>query len=442
MKGASILKLRLGGEQQHGIRDTSSQDVAIDPKPARQRRLRIVISAGVAAAVLLLLAVPAILRWIDAEVSVAREGVRIAKVTRGHFIRDVSAQGTVVAAVSPTVFSPAPGTVTYSAQAGDTVKKDQVLGSIDSPQLQNEYDRERASLESLEIAVQRQSIETRRELLTNQQTSDNAGVAIKAAERELKRAEDAWQARAISQRDWEKAQDDLTTARLAHDHAIQNAALAKDSLEFELKTARLDRDRQRLLVQDLKRRVDQLTIRSPVDGMVGTLAVNQKGTVVENGALLTVVDLTAFEVEFQVPESYADDINHGMSAEAIYAGKTYAARVTSISPEVRQNQVTGRLRFDGDVPPGLRQNQRVSTRIVLESRDNVLKVQRGPFVDSGAGRVAYLVDDGGLARRTPVALGGSSISEVEIASGLSEGDEIIISSTDSFEDAKVVRLVD
>lgn len=171
------------------------------------------------------------------------------------------------------------------------MKKDQVLGSIDSPQLKNEYERERASLESLEIAVQRQTIETRRELLTNQQTSDNAGVAIKAAERELKRAEDAWQARAISQRDWEKAQDDLTTARLAHEHAIQNASLGKDSLEFELKTARLDRDRQRLLVQDLKRRVDQLTIRSPVDGMVGTLAVTQKGTVTENGPLLTVVDL-------------------------------------------------------------------------------------------------------------------------------------------------------
>ncbi len=440
MKGASILKLRLG-ESQHGIRDTSAQDIAIDPKPARQRRLRIVISACVAAALLLLLAVPAIIRWIDAEVSVARASVRTAIVERGQFTRDVSAQGTVVAAVSPTLFSPAPGNVTYAVQAGDTVKKDQELGAIDSPQLKNEYDRERASLESLEIAVQRQSIETRRELLTNQQTSDNAGVAIKAAERELKRAEDAWQARAISQRDWEKAQDDLTTARLAHEHAIQNAVLAKDSLEFELKTARLDRDRQRLLVQDLKRRVDQLTIRSPVDGMVGTLAVTQKGTVAENGALLTVVDLSAFEVEFQLPESYADDVTIGMSAEAIYANKTYAARVTSISPEVRQNQVTGRLRFDGDVPPGLRQNQRVSTRIVLESRASALKVKRGPFVDSGAGRVAYVVDDG-LARRTPIALGGSSIAEVEIVSGLKEGDEIVVSSTDSFDNAQVVRLVD
>ncbi|HEU4529917.1 MAG TPA: HlyD family efflux transporter periplasmic adaptor subunit [Steroidobacteraceae bacterium] len=441
MKGASILKLRIGEPQSHGIRDTSAQDVAIDPAPARRRKLRIALGAGGAVLALLLLAVPAISRWMNAEISVAAESVRTAKVVRGQFTRDISAQGTVVAAVSPAIFSPAPGTVTYQVQAGDTVKKGQVLGVVDSPQLRNEYERESSSLQSLEIGLQRSSIETRRKLLTNQQTSDTAGVAIKAAERELKRAEEAWKTKAISQRDWEKAHDDLTTARLTHEHAIENAALEKESLEFELRTGRLERDRQRLLVQDLKRRVDELTFRSPVDGMVGTLAVNQKGTVTENGSLLTVVDLSAFEIEFQMPESYADDINIGMSADAVYGGKTYTAKVTSISPEVRQNQVTGRMRFDGEVPPGLRQNQRVSTRIVLESRPNVLKVQRGRWVDSGAGRVAYVIEDG-LARRTPVSLGGTSIAEIEIASGLKEGDEIIVSSTDSFENAQVVRLVD
>lgn len=440
MKGASISKLRIGAEP-GGIRDTSATDIAIDPAPARRRRLRIALIAGGAALVLLLLAVPAILKWLDAEISVPLERVRTAAVTQGQFTRDVSAQGVVVAAVSPAIFSPAAGTVTYVVQAGDTVKKDQPLGTVDSPQLKNEYERESASLQGLDIEVKRQNIETRRKLLTNQQTSDNAGVAIKAAERELKRAKEAWKTKAISQRDYEKAHDDLTTARLAHEHAIQNAALEKESLEFELKTRNLERDRQRLLVADLKRRVDQLAFRSPVDGMVGTLAVNQKGTVVENGVLLTVVDLSAFEVEFQMPESYADDIGIGMNAEANYGGKTYDATVTSISPEVRQNQVTGRMRFAGKVPPGLRQNQRVSARVVLESRPNVIKVQRGPFVDSGAGRVAYVVEDG-LARRTPIKLGASSISEVEIASGLEAGDEIIISSTDTFDNAQVVRLTD
>ena len=203
---------------------------------------------------------------------------------------------------------------------------------VDSPQLRNELAREQSTLESQEVAVARQSIETRRRLLTNQQTSDMAEVAIHAAERELKRAEDAWQTQAISRRDFEKARDDLTTARLNHEHAIQNAGLEKESLEFELKTRRLERDRQRLLVEEIKRRVDQLTLHSPVDGMVGTLAVEQKGAVAENAPILTVVDLSALEIEFQVPESYADDIKLGMPAEVNYGQRIYPATVTAISP--------------------------------------------------------------------------------------------------------------
>jgi len=439
MKGATISKLRLG--EQHGIRDTSAQDIAIDPQPARRRRLRIALAAGGAVLVLLLLAVPAILRWLDAEISVPSERVRIATVERGSFVRDVSAQGTIVASVSPTLFSPSAGTVTYQVQAGDSVKKGQVLGRIDSPQLKNEYERETAALASLEIEVRRQTIETRRQVLATQQAADAADVAIRAAQREQHRAEEAWKSRVISQRDYEKAQDDLKNATLVHEHALENAALEKDSLSFELQTHRLSRDRQRLLVEDLKRRFDLLTITSPVDGMVGTLAVAQKGTVTENGPLLMVVDLTAFEVEFQVPESYADDIGIGMDAEVTYAGNKFPATVSSISPEVRQNQVTGRVQFSKQVPPGMRQNQRVSTRIVLESKANVLKVQRGPFLDSGSGRSAYVVTDG-MARLTPITIGTTSIAAIEITAGLKEGDQIIVSSTDSFEDAKVVRLVD
>jgi HlyD family secretion protein len=439
MKVASIARLRLGSSS--GIRDTSAQDVAIDPEPARKRRLRILIATAVGALVLIAIAIPAFVRWLDAEISVPRERVRIATVTRGPFVRDTSAQGVVVAAVSPTLFSPAAGYVTYTVQAGDTVKKGQVLGTVSSPQLENELAREQATAESLDVAVARQAIETRKELLTNQQTKDNAEVSIRAAERELKRAEEAWASRAISQRDYEKARDDLTTARLAHEHAIENAALEKESLEFELKTRRLERDRQRLLVQDLKRRVDELTLRSPVDGVVGTLAVNQKAAVAANAALISVVDLTAFEIEFLLPESYADDIGLGMQAEVSYGQKNYVATVTAISPEVKQNQVTGRLRFSGEVPPGLRQNQRVSSRIILEAHDDALTVQRGSFVDSGGGRVAYVVEDG-LARRTPIKLGASSIGAIEIAAGLEEGDEIIISGTDTFGDAEIVRLTD
>jgi HlyD family secretion protein len=423
------------------IRDTSAQDIAVDPEPAQKRRRYIYIGAGVGALLLLLVIAIVIRNWLSAEVTVPIERVRIAEVTRGQFIRDISSQGTVVAAVSPTMFAVAPGTVHYLVQAGDVVKKEQPLATLESPELRNELLREQASLDGLEVAVQRQGIDTRRQLAANQQAIDLANVAIQAAEREQRRGEDSWNKHLISERDYEKTRDDAAAAAVNHKHAIETAQLQKESLQFELRAQQLARDRQRLVVQDLERRVGELSLKSPVDGIVGTLAVAERASVAQNAPLLTVVDLTAFEIEFQVPESYADDLGLGMEAEVSTGAKKYAAKVSAVSPEVRSGQVTGRLRFSGETPQGLRQNQRLSTRIVLEQRDDVLKVQRGAFLDTGGGRVAYVVQ-GDVATKRAIRTGASSVSEVEILEGLQPGDKIIVSNLGEFERVETVRLAD
>jgi HlyD family secretion protein len=423
------------------IRDTSAQDIPVDPAPAQKRRRYQMIGIG-AGALLLLIVIGVVLRnWLAAEISVPLERVRIAEVTRGPFVRDISSQGTVVAAVSPTLFAIAPGTVHYLVQAGDVVKKDQPLATLESPELRNELQREQASLDGLEVAVQRQGIDTRRQLAANQQAIDLANVDIQAAEREMRRGEDSWGKHLISERDYEKSRDDAAAARVNHKHAIETAQLQKESLQFELRARRLERDRQRLVVEDLQRRVGELSLKSPVNGIVGTLAVAERASVAQNAPLITVVDLTAFEIEFQVPESYADDLGLGMEAEVTSGTKKYAAKVSAVSPEVRSGQVTGRLRFSGEVPQGLRQNQRLSTRIVLESRDDVLKVQRGAFLDTGGGRVAYVVQ-GDVATKRAIRTGAVSMSEVEILEGLQPGDRIIISNLGEFERVETVRLAD
>jgi HlyD family secretion protein len=421
------------------IRDTSAQDRPIDPGLQQARRRKVIIGIGAGALALVLALVMLVRNWMGAEMSVPRERVRIAEVTRGMFVRDVAAQGTVVAAVSPTMFSPAAGTVHFTVQAGDRVTKNQVIAQVDSPELRNELAREQATLAGMEVAVQRQSIETRRQLLANQQTIDLANVNIQAAQREQRRAQDSWGKHLISERDYEKARDDTSAAAVNHKHAIETAQLQKESLEFELRAKRLERDRVRLMVEDLQRRVTDLEIKSPVDGVIGTLVVAERTTVAQNAALLSVVDLGAFEIEFQVPESYADDLGLGMDAEITYGAEKFAASVSAISPEVKQGQVSGRLRFAGSVPTGMRQNQRVSSRIVLEARDNVLKVPRGPFLDAAGGRLAYVVVDD-IATRRKIRTGATSVAEVEVLEGVSDGDRIIVSNLGEIERVERIRL--
>src|SRR3546814_20057160 len=101
-------------------------------------------------------------------------------------------------------------------------------------------------------------------------------------------------------------------------------------------------------------------------------------------------------------------------------GKTYKAEVSAVSPEVVNGEVNARLRFaEGQQPPGLRQNQRLSSRIVPDTRKNVLMVERGPFLEQDGGSFAWVVA-GGTATRRPIQAGARSLSTVEMASGLEE----------------------
>jgi len=406
------------------MRGTEAQDAPLRaPEPLWSRR-RLWLAGG-AAAFLALLFAWLIHGWLATGQVIPRERLRIAEVSRGHFVRDVAADGTVVAAVSPTLFAIAPGTVTYAVHPGDAVKQGQLLATLDSPELTNEFQREQATLDSLDAALAHQQIEIRRQILASKQQADLAEVTIKAAERELKRSEWAWDLHVIPERDYKRAIDDVATARLNFDHARETAGLERDSLALDLRTKRLERDRQALVVASLRQRVAELNVRSPVDGMVANLAQPEKTVVPANAALLTVVDLSAFEIEFQVAETYAGDIKPGMAAEITLEGRTVPGTVTAISPEVRQNQVTGRVKFNGGQPPGLRQNERTAVRIVLDERHNVLKFERGSFIDA-ATRAVYVVR-GARAVRVPVTLGAASVGEIEAVSGLAAGEQVVIS---------------
>jgi len=419
------------------MRGTESQDrVVATSKSHRVFLRRYGVMAGVALA-LLLLAVWSARAWLSSDKVIPRARLRTAVVERGPFVRDVAATGTVVAAVSPTLFAEAPGTIIYKVRAGDTVNTGDVLGTVNSASLTNEYERERATLVSSEAALNRQGIEVRRSILKSSQDTDLAKVQITAAEREFKRAEDAWNIHVIPQRDFERARDDLQTAKLNYAHAMETGGLEKDSLQLELRSQRAQRDAQALKVARLHERVDALTLKSPVAGMVATLSQPERAQVAENAPLVTVVDLTALEIEFQVAESYANEIRSGMNAEITLDGRKLIGTVAGISPDVRNSQVTGRVRFT-DQPKALRQNQRASVRIVLDERNDVLKVARSPFNDSDTHFVYVLRDEDAV--RVPVEFGAAAIGEIEVRNGLKAGDTLVLSDMRDYKDAPSVLI--
>ena len=423
-----------------GIRDTSAQDVLLE-KSSRLGWLKWAVGA-VAGLVLVFVLGSTLSTWMSAEASVSADRIRTAVVNRGDLVRDLNVQGRVVAAVSPTLYSPATGTVTLEVLPGDTVTIGQVLATIDSPEVRSEFLQEQSTLDSLSAELEREKIQARKAQVSSQQTIDLARVKLTAAEREMRRADKSIETNAISEIDYERARDELARAKVEYNHAVQDSQLESESLEFETETRHLAVGRQELVVGELQRRVDELAIRSPVNGIVGNVEVTQKAVVTQNAPLVTVVDLTAFEVEIRIPEAYADDLGLGLAGEVQYNGTGFRGELVSLSPEVVNNEVVGRIRFADETPPGLRQNQRVTVRVMMDELIGVLKLQRGAFADGGGGRLAFVLAENGLAERRNIRLGARSAAEVEVISGLTEGDEVIISSIAEFTDYETIQVVD
>jgi HlyD family secretion protein len=421
------------------IQNTSAMDRPIERRKWPSVRA---LAGGVAAIALLAAAVitfPAARRWWSADRSYDYSRLRTGLVTRGDLQRDLSVQGKIVAAFHPTTSSPSSGIVSLQVRAGDAVEKGQSLAVVDSPELKSRLQQERSSLLSMRSDLDRQKIQAKQAILADRQAVDLARVEMEAAERAMARAERSRAEGIVNDVEYERAQDDLSRARLALGHAGESSALRKETLEFEIRNRELQVERQRLVVTEWERQVSELAVRAPVSGVVSRVDVEDHDAVIPGQPLVAVVDLSAFEVEILVPESYAEVIGQGTPAVINYSGQEYAAAVRSVSPEVEGSQVRGIVSFDEGAPRGLRQNQRVSTRLVLESKYGVLKVPRGPFLDSGGGRQAYRIS-GDVAEVLSIEVGAISVSEVEVVSGLQEGDRIIISDTARFEDARRIYL--
>jgi HlyD family secretion protein len=360
-------------------------------------------------------------------------------VFKGTLIRDVAVNGKLVAANAPTLYSSEAGQVTLLAKPGDIVEKDTIVATVLSPELQSTVKQAAATLERLKIEASRGELSDNEALLDLERSLDSAQISYNASVRELTRAELSFEKQVISELELVTKQDSKTESELLLKHAKKRVALSKKRLEFESQTRNFFVKSQQLVVDELQRRVELLNIKAPVTGVVGNWLVQKKEQVTNAQSIMTIVDLSQYEAELNVPEFYADDLGLGLDVQITISGKSLVGKVISISPEVKNSQVAVRASIADIEDIQLRQNQRLNARIEFEKKDNVLMVKRGGFLASNAGKAAYVINDNN-AQKQPISIGSQSVEFIEIISGLNAGDEIIISSTEEFDDHQIISL--
>ena len=375
----------------------------------------------------------------SASLVLPREQIQIATVQRGDLIRDIAVQGRIVAANAPTLYSQETGQVQLHKQPGESVTLGDLLATISSPALQSDLQQQQAVLAGMHSDSERAALSAREQQLDMEQVMNGAQVNLLAAKRELQRAKQSIDLGVIRQLDYDIANDNLTKAELEFDHAKRKVELAKDKLNFEQSYRQQAINRQQLVVLELERKVAALSITAPVTGQLGNWLVEQQGHVLPGQALLTVIDLSQYEAELAVPENYARELLPGQQVDVTLGNQQLQGEISFIAAEVRNSQVSARVRLQQADSTRLRQSQRLSARVILEHKTDVLKIARGDFVSSGGGREAYQLIQNQAVRKQ-VQLGALSVQWVEILSGATEGEQWVISNLADFKNHDRVNL--
>ena len=192
-------------------------------------------------------------------------------------------------------------------------------------------------------------------------------------------------------------------------------------------------------------------IVSPLDGRVGLRQVDQGNYVTpgDTNGIVVITQLEPISVLFTVPEDNLQAISKRLQAGAVLPAtaldRTGATKLADGSLQTFDSQIdptTGTIKLRAQFPNDdklLYPNQFVNIRLLLDTHKDVTTMSTAGIQRGAPGTFVYLVNADSTVSVRPVKLGVTEGDHVEILSGLTPGDRIVIDGADKLRDgAKIV----
>ncbi|MCB5177561.1 efflux RND transporter periplasmic adaptor subunit [Microvirga lenta] len=176
-------------------------------------------------------------------------------------------------------------------------------------------------------------------------------------------------------------------------------------------------------------RLEELTIRAPFAGRVGSRSVSLGAYVPPGTRITSLDDLSRIRLDFSVPENLLGRLKAGQTVNATsaaYPGRTFEGSVTMIDPRVEPTTRTVKLtaEFDNE-DEALRPGMFLSVRLEVTTKDDAVVIPEEAIVSEGLRQIVYPVKDGKVERRV-IRIGQRQSGRVEVVEGLQPGESIVV----------------
>lgn len=380
--------------------------------------------------------------WMPRGLQVAAQDVRVATVAKGVFLDDIVVRASAEPLNSVILDSVESGRVEeVFAKDGAMVKKGQLLFRLSNPQRnlellarQAEHAQQISNLSNLRVAHEAGRTDHQRRL-------SDLEFALSQGEKQHARNMKLASQGFISSVALEESADRLAQQRRAlkqeRDSTDTEARVRSDALA-QMETAIKGLQSGLLLVNAT---VDALAVRAPVDGMLTGFRLQVGETVKTDQHIGRIDDPNRFKLAAQVDEFYLNRVAVGRHGSVRQGEKTYAVDVSTIYPQIKDGRFTVEMVFTRGQPEVLSPGQSLDAQLTLGEPATALLLPNGAFAnDTGGAWVFVLARGGDTVNRREVRIGRRNNSQVEILSGLSAGEQVIVSSYAPFGKAERLQL--
>ena len=328
-----------------------------------------------------------------------------------------------------------------AVQDGALVHAGDVLATLSNPQLQLDVTSREAAIAGQLGGVSAQRLSLQQTLTTEETQIAEASYAVLKAQRELQIRERLHDANYVSDAGLKSFADEARYE--THRLALLQAARAQDRAVAQAQRTDINATAARLHrnLDVVEASLQALVLRAPVAGRLTNFLL-QPGQSLKQGDQIGQIDSEgAWRLDADVDEFYLGRVAVGQHATTVFDGRNVALSVVRVKPQVANGVFRAELVFDAAPPPGLRRGQGAECRITLGATQQALVLPNGPWLEASGGTSIFVLDaDGRHARRREVSVGRRNPEQIEVLSGLSADQRVLVSAPRGSEKFGVLNL--
>ena len=385
--------------------------------------------------------------------SVDRATLWIDSVTRGTMTRQVRAPGTLTPEHIRYVVAVTSGRVeALPIRPGVTVMPSSILLELSNPDVQLEMLNAQSAVTNAEqnYVTLKTSLESQR--LAQESAVANARTAYANAKRQFETFKALDEKKLASAQEVAQSKDVMDQTEKVYAAEQQRLKVNTEAIESQLRLARENIDRLNAILKFQMDRVASMKVPAGDSGQLLSLGTGQQELqlgqwILAGQTLATVAQPGKLKAVLRVPETQAKDVALGQKVDIdTRAGGgantgVVKGHVSRVDPTSVNGTVTVEVLFDQPTPASARADLSVDGVIEIERLDNVLYVQRPAYGQAESTVGLFKLDpDGKTASRVNVKLGRSSVSTIEIVSGLQPKDKVIVSDMSQWDNVAKVRI--